>query len=412
MAKELIGASAVISCDKHFSIIKNGGILFEGGKILKIGDFDALKNPKIKSRFYESCAIVPAFINPHIHFEFSANSTTLKYGSFGNWLNSVMDNRKDFFSDKDAMKGAVREVLKSGTACVGAISSVGAELEILAQSPLKVVYFNEIMGSNKEQIPRIREDFARRIERSKAFDGENFKSAIALHSPYSLHNDLAEYALALAKREKMLVSAHLLESREELQWLECQCGYFKGFFRKYFGVESATPFYTKREFMEQFSQVKTFFTHCLYLNNDDFEFLKRLDCAIISAPRSNRLLNNRYFDFFKAKDFGFKLILATDGKSSNYSLSLLDEARCALFAYNRFNVDSLAKDILLGMTKNVAKDFGFNNGSLERGKASDFGIFYVKDIEKSSQIALDFLLHAKEVEALYINGKRIEIEND
>lgn len=412
MAKELIGASAVISCDKHFSVIKNGGILFDGEKILKVGEFDALKSPKINSRFCESCVITPAFINPHIHFEFSANSATLKYGSFGAWLDSIMAHRGEFFNDKGAMKNAINEVLRSGTGSVGAISSAGADLEILAQSPLKVMYFNEIMGSDKGQILRVREDFARRIANSKAQESTRFKSAIALHSPYSLHNELAEYALDLARREKMLVSTHLLESREELQWLDYQRGYFAEFFRKYFGAESACPFYTKREFMELFSQVKTLFTHCLYLNNDDFEFLKRLDSAIISAPRSNRLLNNRYFDFFKAQDFGFKLILATDGKSSNNSLSMLDEARTALFAYKRFDVDNLAKEIMLGITRNAAKYLGFNNGSLERGKASDFAIFHIKDIEKSAQIVLDFLLHAKEVESLYINGERIEIEKD
>lgn len=412
MAKELIGASAVIACDKHFSVIKNGGILFEGEKIIKVGKFDELKSPKIASRFCESCVITPAFINPHIHFEFSANAATLKYGSFGAWLDSVMTHRGEFFSDEGAMKNAVSEVLRTGTGSVGAISSVGADLEILAKSPLKTMYFNEIMGSDKSKISLVREDFAKRVAKSKEKENANFKSAIALHSPYSLHNELAEYALNLARREKMLVSTHLLESREELQWLDYQRGYFKDFFRKYFGAESASPFYTKREFMEQFSQVKTLFVHCLYLNNDDFEFLKRLDSAIISAPRSNRLLNNRYFDFFKAKDFGFKLILATDGKSSNNSLSLLDEARTALFAYSRFDMDALSKEIMLGITRNAAKYFCFNNGSLERGKASDFGIFYVKDIEKSSQVTLDFLLHAKEVESLYINGKRIEIEND
>lgn len=412
MAKELIGASAVIACDKHFSVIKNGGILFDGDKILKVGEFSALKSPKIASRFCESCVITPAFINPHIHFEFSANSTTLKYGSFGAWLDSVMAHRGEFFSDKGAMKNAVSEVLRTGTGCVGAISSAGADLEILAQSPLKVMYFNEIMGSDKSKTSLVWEDFAKRVAKSKEKESTNFKSAIALHSPYSLHNELAEYALNLARREKMLVSTHLLESREELQWLDYQRGYFKDFFRKYFGAESASPFYTKREFMEQFSQVKTLFVHCLYLNNDDFEFLKCLDSAIVSAPRSNRLLNNRYFDFFKAKDFGFKLILATDGKSSNNSLSLLDEARCALFAYKRFDVDALSREIMLGITRNAAKYFGFNNGALEKGKASDFAIFYVKDIEKSSQITLDFLLHAKEASDLYINGKRIEIEND
>lgn len=413
MAREiqLIGASAVISCNKHFEIIKNGGILFSEDKILKVGDYESLKSPKIPSKFYESCVITPAFINPHIHFEFSGNASTLNYGNFGVWLDSVMKNRNDFFNDSDSIKDGIKEVLRTGTASVGAISSTGADLEALSTSPLKVVYFNEIMGTSAERIEQIKERFEARFKKAKLLENPRFKNAIALHSPYALHSDLADYAIDIARRGKMLVTTHLLESREELIWLDYGKGYFKDFFKNSFGVENARPFYTKREFMELFSQVPTLFTHCLYLSNDDFELLQKLDSDIISAPHSNRLLNNRYFDFFKAKDFKFKLILATDGKSSNHSLSQLDEARCALFAYRKFDVNALAKEIMLGITRNVAKRFGFNNGSLERGKASDLAVFYVKDIAKSSQVPLHFLLHAREVEDLYINGKRIEIES-
>lgn len=406
----LIGASAIISCNKHFDIIKNGGILFNEDKILKIGDFDSLKSPKIPSKFYDSCVIVPAFINPHIHFEFSSNESTLNYGNFGVWLDSVMKHREDLFQNAN-IKESIKEVLKSGTACVGAISSVGLDLEALSVSPLKVVFFNEIMSANESKIEAIKDNFETRFKKAKLLENANFKNAIALHSPYSLHKELALYALHKARENKALVSTHFMESKEELVWIDYHKGYFKQFFTHTLGIKDAKPHYTKREFLELFRENATLFTHCLYLSNDDFEILQSLNADIVCSPRSNRLLNNRYFDFFKAKDFGFKLILSTDGKSSNNSLSLLDEARCALFAYHKFDVNNLAKDILYGITANVAKRFGFNNGILEKGKASDFAIFKIKDIAKSSQIALNFILHAKEVEDLYINGKRINFEN-
>lgn len=412
MAKEiqLIGASAVISCNKHFEIIRNGGILFSEDKILKVGDFASMQSPKIQGKFYESCVITPAFINPHIHFEFSGNVSTLKYGNFGVWLDSVMKHRVILQCNENAIKGAIKEVLRTGTGTVGAISSVGADLEALSTSPLKVMYFNEIMGTNEDKLDDAIESFDSRAKKARLLETPRFKSGIALHSPYSLHPKLADYAINKARKQKMLVTTHFLESREELLWLDYGKGYFREFFGRHFGDFQARPFYSKRDFMELFSQVPTLFTHCLYLNNDDFELLQKLDSDIISAPRSNRLLNNRYFDFFKAKDFKFRLILATDGKSSNNSLSMLDEARAALFAYEKFDINALAKEILLGITRNVAKRFGFNNGILERGKASDFAVFKIKDIAASRQIPLHFLLHAKEVSDLYINGKRIEIE--
>lgn len=405
---KLIGADWVITCNKHFEIIKNGGILFNEDKILKIGDFKNLNSKNIESKYYDSCVITPALINPHIHFEFSANTSKLRYGSFGEWLDSVMCHREELFK-KVNIKDAIKEVLKSGTSCVGAISSLGIDLNILNTSPLKVMFFNEIMGSSN--IESNKELFDERLNKSLLLDNANFKTAIALHSPYSLHDELANYAIQKALENNMLVSTHFMESREELMWLTYQNGYFKNFFKKYFNNNEAKPFYTKQSFLELFKQSKVILVHCLYLENNDFEILKKLDADIVSCPRSNRLLNNKYFDFFKARDYGFKLILATDGKSSNNSLSLLDEARSAFFAYEKFNVEHLAKEIILSITARGANKLGFNNGILDKNKASDFAIFKIKDIASCTQVALNFILHAKEVQDLYINGRRIDIEN-
>ena len=41
---------------------------------------------------------MPGLINSHIHLEFSANSTTLKYGNFMNWLNSVIKSRDELIN--------------------------------------------------------------------------------------------------------------------------------------------------------------------------------------------------------------------------------------------------------------------------------------------------------------------------
>ncbi|MDE6886466.1 MAG: metal-dependent hydrolase [Helicobacteraceae bacterium] len=406
---KLIGASVVITCNKYFEIIKNGGILFDNDRILKIGDFYELqKSKKIQGIFYNSSVITPAFLNAHIHFEFSNNNTLLKYGNFGEWLDSVIKNRNELLQDsRDSIKEAIKESLKSGVVSVGAISSNGIDLEPLSQSPLKVVFFNEIMGTSEENLEQIKDDFDTRFKKSLLLSNERFRAAIALHSPYSLHNKLATYAIERAKEHKMLLSAHFLESKEELLWLEFNKGYFKNFFKQ----NNPKPFYTRESFLRLFSECESLFTHCLYLNNDDFAYISKLNADIVSCPRSNRLLNNRYFNFFKAMDFKLPLIIATDGKSSNNSLNILDEARVALFAYHNFNINFLAKEILLSITARPAKRLKFNNGFLEKNQASDFAIFNIKDIDKSTQIPLDFILKAKEVQDLYINGERIDIEN-
>lgn len=409
----LIGASKVVTCNNNFDILSDAGILFDNKRIIKVGNFKELSNSyKINGKFYNSCVITPALINPHIHFEFSANSTCLEYGSFGQWLDSMMNKRDHIVKHAESsIKTAIKETLQSGVGCVGAISSYGIDLDHLVHSPLKVMFFNEIMGVDYNKIDVIKDDFDKRLESSLKLIDNNFKVGIALHAPYSLHYNLSTYAVNIALKNKLLLSTHFLESKEELMWLESGNGYFKNFLDSLLGIQDSKPTHTKYSFLELFKKAEALFVHCLYLNNDDFEYISKLNIDIISSPRSNRLLNNTYFDYLKAKDYGFELIIATDGKSSNNSINMFDEARVALFSYNKFNVDQLAKEIMLSMTSRIAKRFGFNNGMIKKNKASDFAVFYVKDIETSTQVALQTILHAKCVEDLYINGERVAIEN-
>ena len=56
---------------------------------------------------------MPAFINPHVHLEFSANRTTLEYGDFLKWLKSVINSRDEL--SKEAKNAAIKkqiEILK------------------------------------------------------------------------------------------------------------------------------------------------------------------------------------------------------------------------------------------------------------------------------------------------------------
>ncbi len=101
-------------------------------------------------RYPKNSVLYAGFINTHTHLEFSANRTTLKYGSFLEWLNSVIENREELVQTctDEIMFSAVSEMLKSGVTTFGAISSFGADLEVCRKAPQKVIYFNELIGSN------------------------------------------------------------------------------------------------------------------------------------------------------------------------------------------------------------------------------------------------------------------------
>lgn len=93
---KFLSSDWVLKCDKEFTIIKDGGLVFDE----KIIDVDTLENLQSKypdAEFIyqgENSVLMPGLINSHIHLEYSSNKTTLKYGDFNEWLNSVIANRE------------------------------------------------------------------------------------------------------------------------------------------------------------------------------------------------------------------------------------------------------------------------------------------------------------------------------
>ena len=94
---KIISASWIISSNKDKQILQNHSVVYDK-KIIEIAPTDEIlkKFPNITVETLKPNSVITAgFINPHIHFEFSKNKSTLKYGSFMSWLSSVIANREE-----------------------------------------------------------------------------------------------------------------------------------------------------------------------------------------------------------------------------------------------------------------------------------------------------------------------------
>ncbi len=401
---QVVGASRIFICDKDFQILHNQAIAYDE-KIREIGDFVTLKKKYNHGIFYDDCVLLPTFCNPHVHFEFSNNSTNFLYGGFDIWLDSVMQNRDAVLKDQHLMlEDSILETLKSGVGSVGAISSYGEDMHALAQSPLKVVYFNEVIGSNPSAVDFLYGNFLQRLEQSKTLSSQTFFPAIALHSPYSVHFILAKKVLEIARKENLKTSVHFLESHQERQWLEESKGYFKTFYEQTLQIKDPKSLYQIKDFLALFEGLDTLFVHCLFAKEAEIKQMLKTG-SIVTCPRSNRLLNNKLLDLDALALE--KISIATDGKSSNNNLNFLEELRCGLFGYAHKNCLEFSKDLLLSATYFGAKALRLNNGIIAKNYDADFSVFHIKNIKQSSQEALQFLLHATEAKTLTINGKTI-----
>ena len=351
--------------------------------------------------------LYPGFINTHVHLEFSANKTTLQYGSFMPWLDSVIENREELVAkcDNKKMAQACEEMMDSGVTTFGAISSFGTELEVCMKTPQKVLFFNELIGSNATTADMLYNDFLERLDASKQC-GHGITPAIAIHSPYSVHPIVLKRAINVAKTENLPLSAHFLESQAEREWLESSRGEFLEFFQKFFSTSYAVT--DIKEFIESFDDIPTHFVHAVQATDEEFDYLAEKGHSIAHCPRSNRLLGCGRLPIEKLIKRDIPFSVATDGLSSNNSLNIFDELRAGLMLHHLGELEKLANLLMKGVTSVPAHIFNLNSGEIAVGKDADFALIKLPDEIKNNQsIALQTILHTNKVTEVYIDGKKV-----
>ncbi len=368
---------------------------------------DAYKElPKLPLPKFSS--ITPGLINAHVHLEFSANKTSLKYGRFMPWLYSVIDKRDDLIAScqKPCVADEIQKMIQTGTTTFGAISSYGTEMEACIETPAKVIFFNELIGSNAAMADALWGDFVERLNDSKKFQSDTFYPAIAVHAPYSVHPILVQKAVNIAHNEDLPLTAHLLESDAEREWLSSNSGEFAPFFKDFLQQEQAVT--TITEFISAFNAKSTLFTHATKLTQEEAKLLNHQQGhAIIHCPVSNRLLGNGVLDLKNLYEHNIDYVCGTDGLSSNYSLDMLEELKAALFMHNDANLDTLALSLLHAATTVAGRHLGINTGSLEAGFDADFLSFNLqKELEHEADLALHIILKNHPLKAVFINGKK------
>ena len=387
---------------------ENLAVAFDS-KIKDIDSLDALtqKYPNAKVYKYSGNSVLyPGFINLHTHLEFSANRATLNYGDFITWLYSVIENRDELVGklNEEVLDSAIKQMLNSGVTTFGAISSFGADLNACVDAPQRVIYFNEVIGSNPAIIDALFSDFKNRFYTSSKFKSDSFYPAVAIHSPYSVHPVLLREALKVADSEDSIVSAHFLESVAEREWLEENRGDFAKFFKEFFN--STTAVNSIDGFLESFNK-PTLFTHAVQAKDKEFNYINSHNHSVIHCPRSNRLLNCGKLDITKPQN----LLLATDGLSSNYSLSILDELKAALEMHTDINPKELACMIIEAVTTNAAKAIDIKVGKIKPDYFADFAIFSLPDDLKQTDngsLALNTIINTNSAKEVFIAGENIE----
>ncbi len=407
---KILCADYIVTCNDNFDIIKDGAICFDN-KIVQIGKADKVieDNPYAKvKKLSPNSVIMPSLVNTHVHLEFSANKTTLIYGDFVKWLQSIISKRDELQKNCNDIcyENAINEMLESGILAFGAVSSFGDDMISCYKAPQRVVYFNEILGSNADMIDEIKSNFDKRVQKSFEMKSKSFIPALSIHAPYSTHPILANHITKLAKKDNLLISTHFMESLAEREWLDSGSGKFKEFLNTF--NKNAKPMYSPAKYLDLFEECKTIFVHANCCTQNEYKKISSLGSYISHCLVSNRLLNNPLLNLKTVLQNNIPLCIGTDGLSSNISLNIWDELRSVLFAHIDIDVLTLSKYLLNAATRNGAYALGLEESAyLQNGKNADMVTILLPDhVEDLKQLPLELILHTKKVKSGYINGER------
>lgn len=323
------------------------------------------------------------------------------------WLSSVISSRDELVSNCDGscMESATHTMLNNGITAFGAVSSYGFDLDACAKASQKVVYFNELIGSDPLMADALYGDFQERLFASNEIKRPGFHSGIAIHSPYSVHRVLIQRALKYAKDGNLRVTAHFMESPSEREWLDENNGDFKPFFENFLRQHHAAN--TATEFLSYFHDIPTLFTHVVHATAQELSQIREGDHTIIHCPISNRLLGNGALNLETVQANGIRWICGTDGLSSNYTLNLFEELKIALFMHHSHDLLGLSHQLWRSVTVDAADALQLNCGTIAPTFDADLLITRV-NYPINDQLPIHLLLRPPHIESVYINGQKVK----
>lgn len=396
------------------TIFSDGTLLRDHGIVFDKTILEIAPNDDLRTRYSDQCTelgigsvIVPGLINSHVHLEFSANRSTLTYGEFMPWLSSVIASRNDLINecDDECIAKAIQTMLHNGITAFGAVSSYGFDLAPCAEAPQKVVYFNELIGSDPAMADALYADFQERLFASQEIKREGFYPSVAVHSPYSVHRILIQKALKHAREKELRVTAHLLESTAEREWLDHNSGAFAPFFQNFLKQTQAAN--TAKEFLGYFNGIPTLFTHAVHASENELTTIAEENHTLIHCPISNRLLGNGVLDLAHLREKGIRFVCGTDGLSSNYALDLFEEMKIALFIHPNDDLLTLAKQLWQSVTAHAAEALRLNCGKIVPTFDADFLIMRV-NYPINDQMPIHLITQPHTIESVYIQGEKVK----
>lgn len=383
MKRKLIIAGTIITANPEDEILINHAVEIENGLIKKIAPAAEFENFNGEILSYPGLVLAPGFVQTHIHlcqtlFRGYADDMELL-----DWLTKKIFPFENSHT-KNSLRASVRlglnDLIAGGTTTLmdmGTLRNQEVIFEELISSGIRAVAGNCMMDRN-DLYPVFKEttdwNLKSTYERAKEFHnagGGRIKFGFAPRFVLSCSEKLLKETKVMMKDfDGSLFHTHSSENKNEIEAVKKNTG---------------------KENIEYFDSIDildshTVLAHCIHLNNNEVNLLKKNSARVSHCPSSNLKLGSGIADIPRYLDEGIQVSLGADGAPCNNSLSIFNEMRLAALiqkpVHGPTSMD--AKTVYRLATIEGAKALHLDKeiGSIEIGKKADLILL---DLEKSDQ---------------------------
>jgi 5-methylthioadenosine/S-adenosylhomocysteine deaminase len=355
-------------------------VAIQGGQIVALGTRAELMAawPGAGRWDLPEAALLPGLVNCHTHLELSGLSGPVASGPFAAWLVTLIERRRaiPLAGQAVAALAGARQLIQSGTTCVGEVSSSGQSLAPLRSLGLRGVVYREILGLAPEEAEaRLEAAQADLGAMQEAVRGGLLRVGLSPHSPYSLSEELFRACGVLLGRWPLPCCIHTAESAEEAEFLSTGRGAIADLVYPAVGCRVPPPRQRARSPIEYLDWLgalawRPVLVHAVHVDRSDFRRMVGHGASVAHCPRSNALLSDGVAPVADFLARGIPVGLGTDSLASVPTLDLWDEMQAAAAGrVGRLTPSQVLEMATLGGAR--ALGLGDQAGSLTIGKRAD-----------------------------------------
>jgi 5-methylthioadenosine/S-adenosylhomocysteine deaminase len=397
--------------------LDGGNHAFEGDVFVDRGRISAIGSSLIGGEYKNAEVIeghgrvlLPGFVQTHIHlcqtlFRGAADDLALI-----DWLTKriwPMEAAHTAESLYASARLGIAELIRGGTTCALTMETVNHTQAVFAaveESGFRATVGKCMMDKGEGVPAALREETAASIAESIALlerwhgsANGRIRYCFAPRFAVSCTRDLLQRVSELSRQRGVMVHTHASENKDEIEMVERETGRRNIEYLNECGL--AAP--------------NVLLAHCVHLDDDEMELLKRTGTHVAHCPSSNLKLGSGFARVAEMLDRGISVSLGADGAPCNNRLDMFTEMRTAALIQKALHGAEVlpALTVLKMATIDGARALGLDKeiGSIEVGKRADLTLLNLDALHTSPHpdpvSTIVYAAEASDVETVIIDGR-------